>query len=83
MRVRIIPEGLRCNEGARRRALERMAGMALGTGKIRADFPILSRKLNGKPLAYLDNAATTQKPRQVLDAVREYYESGKVKSEKI
>ena len=66
---------MRYNEGARRRALERMAGMALGTGKIRADFPILSRKLNGKPLAYLDNAATTQKPRQVLDAVREYYES--------
>ena len=41
--------------------------------KIRADFPILSRKVNGHPLAYLDNAATSQKPRQVLAAMDEYY----------
>ncbi len=52
-----------------------MIGMALDTGKIRKDFPLLLRKLHGKPLAYLDNAATTQKPRQVLAAVREYYEN--------
>ena len=41
---------------------------------IRAQFPILSRPVRGKRLAYLDNAATTQKPRAVIDAVRRYYE---------
>lgn len=42
--------------------------------KIRADFPILERKVYGKPLVYLDNGATTQKPRMVVDAmVDEYY----------
>ncbi len=42
--------------------------------KIRADFPILSREVYGKPLVYLDNGATTQKPRQVVEAmVDEYY----------
>ncbi|MCC7412535.1 MAG: cysteine desulfurase [Gammaproteobacteria bacterium] len=41
----------------------------------RVDFPILAREVHGKPLAYLDNAATAQKPRAVIDAVRRYYES--------
>lgn len=42
--------------------------------KIRQDFPILSRKIYGKPLVYLDNSATTQKPRAVVDSiVEEYY----------
>ena len=41
--------------------------------KIRADFPILSREVYGKPLVYLDNAATTQKPLCVLDAMRDEY----------
>ncbi len=40
---------------------------------IRADFPVLDQKVNGKPLVYLDNAATTQKPRQVIDTINEYY----------
>jgi cysteine desulfurase/selenocysteine lyase len=41
---------------------------------IRADFPILQRRVNGHPLVYLDNAATSQKPRQVIDALVRYYE---------
>ncbi len=40
---------------------------------IRNDFPILSRTVHGKPLVYLDNAATTQKPHQVIDALSDYY----------
>jgi len=47
---------------------------SLDVTKIRDDFPILSRKVNGKPLVYLDNAATSQKPRQVISALTEYYE---------
>jgi len=43
--------------------------------EIRADFPILNRKVYGKPLVYFDNGATTQKPKCVLDAVTEVYES--------
>lgn len=41
--------------------------------KIRADFPILSKKIYGKELIYLDNAATTQKPQVVIDSIAEYY----------
>src|SRR5690349_1509434 len=48
---------------------------ALDVRMVRGDFPILSRKVRGKPLVYLDNAATTQKPRAVLDAIRTYYET--------
>ncbi|MFH0882691.1 MAG: cysteine desulfurase [bacterium] len=42
---------------------------------VRADFPILSRRINGEPLVYLDNAATTQKPQAVIDALSDYYSS--------
>ena len=42
--------------------------------KVRADFPILGQKVHGKPLVYLDNAATTQKPQMVVEALRHYYE---------
>ncbi|HFL0484285.1 TPA: cysteine desulfurase [Listeria monocytogenes] len=42
--------------------------------KIRADFPILAQEINEKPLAYLDNAATSQKPKQVIEALTHYYE---------
>jgi len=41
---------------------------------IREDFPILKTKMNGKPLVYLDSAATSQKPRQVISAISEYYQ---------
>ena len=42
--------------------------------KIRADFPILSQKVNGKPLIYFDNGATSQKPQVVIDAIAKYYQ---------
>ncbi|GAA0804158.1 cysteine desulfurase [Spirilliplanes yamanashiensis] len=42
--------------------------------KVRADFPILDRLVNGHPLVYLDSANTSQKPRQVIDTLREHYE---------
>ena len=42
---------------------------------VRKDFPILNQIVNDEPLVYLDNAATTQKPRQVLRAITDYYEN--------
>jgi cysteine desulfurase/selenocysteine lyase len=47
---------------------------ALDWNRIREDFPILAQEVNGHPLIYFDNAATTQKPRAVVDALRQYYE---------
>jgi cysteine desulfurase/selenocysteine lyase len=47
---------------------------SLLTAKVREDFPILKRKIHGHPLAYLDNAATTQKPNCVIDAIVTFYE---------
>jgi cysteine desulfurase/selenocysteine lyase len=49
--------------------------MELDLNTIRADFPILSRKVNGKDLVYLDNAATSQTPTQVIDVIADYYQS--------
>jgi cysteine desulfurase/selenocysteine lyase len=48
--------------------------MSFDAAKARADFPILHQEVHGKPLVYLDSAATAQKPRQVIDAVSRYYE---------
>jgi cysteine desulfurase / selenocysteine lyase len=50
------------------------AGATLDVARLREEFPILAQRIRGKPLVYLDNAATTQKPRAVLDAIRRYYE---------
>jgi len=50
------------------------AAAGLDLARIRADFPILAELINGKPLVYLDNAATSQKPLVVLDAIANYYE---------
>jgi len=47
--------------------------MSFNVDKIRRDFPILSRKVNGKPLVYFDNAATSQTPQQVIDVIVDYY----------
>ncbi|NUT56276.1 MAG: cysteine desulfurase [Thermoleophilia bacterium] len=46
----------------------------LDVERVRADFPYLEELVNGKPVAFLDSAASTQKPRQVLDAMRDFYE---------
>ena len=43
--------------------------------RLREDFPILQQRVHGKPLVYLDNAATSQKPRVVIDALTKYYSS--------
>ena len=49
--------------------------MTLDVQRVRRDFPILQREVYGKPLVYLDNAATSQKPRHVIDALVNYYEN--------
>src|ERR1700722_8458877 len=48
---------------------------AVDVDEVRRQFPILNRKIHGKPLIYFDNAATTQKPKIVIDAIRDYYQS--------
>jgi cysteine desulfurase/selenocysteine lyase len=48
--------------------------MMFDPNKIREDFPILKRKVNGYPLVYFDNAATSQRPRQVIEAITDFYE---------
>ena len=47
----------------------------LNIPKLRQDFPLLSKKVNGKPLVYLDSGATSQKPKQVIDAISNYYQT--------
>jgi len=51
-----------------------VSGTGLDLARVRADFPILQRKVHGQPLVYLDNAATSQKPRAVIEAISRYYE---------
>jgi cysteine desulfurase/selenocysteine lyase len=53
---------------------DRAATAAYDVEAVRRDFPVLSREVNGRPLVYLDNASSTQKPRQVLDAERAFVE---------
>ena len=45
----------------------------ININKIKSDFPIFARQINGNPLVYLDNAATTQKPQAVIDAISDFY----------
>lgn len=52
-----------------------MSNTSLDLAKIRADFPILQRKVNGQPLVYLDNAATSQTPLPVIEAISDYYKN--------
>jgi cysteine desulfurase/selenocysteine lyase len=52
------------------------SGPEWDVAKVRADFPILERKVGGRPLVYLDSAATAQKPQQVIETISRYYASG-------
>ena len=54
--------------------IEEQTKDALDVARIRADFPILTRTVGDRPMVYLDSAATSQKPRRVIDAEREFYE---------
>ena len=55
-------------------AVATLSAPTLDLAALREDFPILRRRINGRPLVYLDNAATSQKPRQVLDTLVHFYE---------
>ncbi|HBV39830.1 MAG TPA: cysteine desulfurase CsdA, partial [Erwinia sp.] len=50
--------------------------MSFNLTRVRADFPVLAREVNGQPLAYLDSAASAQKPQAVIDAESHFYEHG-------
>jgi cysteine desulfurase/selenocysteine lyase len=52
----------------------RDAGAEIDVQKVRRDFPVLRQRVRGRMLVYLDNAATSQKPQVVIDAIRHYYE---------
>src|SRR6266508_1174678 len=55
--------------------LASLTPVSLDVERVRADFPILGQRVRGKPLVYLDNAATSQKPQVVIDAVTRFYSS--------
>ena len=60
---------------ARASALPGAANRPIDVDAVRRDFPILAREVNGKPLCYLDNAASSQRPSAVIDAISRYYET--------
>jgi len=60
---------------AARAPLASAAASPIDVAAVRRDFPILAREVNGKPLCYLDNAASSQRPRSVIDAISRYYET--------
>ena len=59
--------------GSQLAASDELRAASYDVARVRKDFPILSRTVRGKPLVYLDNAATTQKPNAVIDRVVRYY----------
>ena len=68
------------HEGTRDTIFERLGGGLSMNNKIKADFPTLNQVVNGHPLVYLDSAATTQKPINVINAVEDYYRNSKCES---
>jgi len=69
----VIPRRVDDAESPEPRGSRAARGMTLDVRTIRSDFPILRRSVRGKPLVYLDNAATTQKPQSVIDRIVRYY----------
>src|SRR3989304_2242963 len=65
----------RTRQNAREEAEGGGGKIILDPYRIREDFPILKRKINNNPLIYFDNAATTQKPKQVIEAEKDFYEN--------
>ena len=72
---RQINEGtvMKSHAGIMTRGPRSLATTSIDVTRIRKDFPILEQRVNGKPLVYLDNAATSQKPTAVIDAMNRYY----------
>ena len=68
--------GPQLHAGAPSPVLEGGPSKLFDVEQVRRDFPILQTTVHGKPLVYLDNAATSQKPRSVIEAMRRYYETG-------
>src|SRR5438094_5957904 len=69
--------GMMATTTSTREVLDRRlsAGAAFDVGRVREDFPILNQTVHGKPLVYLDNAATSQKPLAVIEAEARFYRS--------
>lgn len=65
---------LRVNTMSTKQEIHHSLSSTWDVEKIRADFPILHQKIRGKPLAYLDNAASSQRPKQVIEAIQRVYE---------
>src|SRR5215471_2682550 len=67
------PRARRASEGRGMAGIE-VRSQTMDVERVRLDFPILERGSHGKPLVYLDSAATSQKPRAVIEALTDYYE---------
>ena len=62
-------------KAVREKRLSHSSSQSFDVERVRQDFPILKERVHGKPLVYLDNGATSQKPQVVIDALNRYYRS--------
>ena len=70
----LSPAGIRVPGFESRTPEPSTPGASFDVNQVRRDFPILQERVNGRPLVWLDNAATTQKPQQVIDRIKYFYE---------